>query len=316
MQIKGIDKDTLERLEKAGYSAESLAVSTSDILSSKFEIDPEKAKKIIEAAQNQIGIHPVSALKFLELEAKRGKISTSSNELDGILGGGIWTQELTELAGGFGSGKTQLCFQLCINVQLPKEEGGLGGNAFFIDTERTFSPRRIVEIASYRNLDVEEILTNITVGSAINTDHLFSIVDQLDELIPENNIKLLIVDSFASHFRSEYIGKGRLVERQQRIMQIAEELLMLAVKHDIAIIVTNQIIANVEEFLFGSPEEPALGFAWAHRPQQRVFLRKSRGSSRIARLFDSSRMPEREALFYVTESGITDAPFPTEFYSE
>ena len=316
MQIKGIDKDTLAILEKAGYTAERLAVSTSDILSSKLEIDTEKAKKIIEAAQNQIGIHPVSALKFLELEAKRGKITTSSNELDGILGGGIWTQELTELAGGFGSGKTQLCFQLCINVQLPKEEGGLGGNAFFIDTERTFSPRRIVEMASHRNLDVEEILTNITIGSAINTDHLFSIVDQLDELIPENNIKLLVVDSFASHFRSEYIGKGRLVERQQRIMQIAEELIMLAVKHDIAIIVTNQIIANVEEFLFGSPEEPALGFAWAHRPQQRVFLRKSRGSSRIARLFDSSRMPEREALFYVTESGITDAPFPTEFYSE
>jgi len=316
MQIKGIDKNTLSLLEKAGYTAESLAVSTSDILSSKFEIDTEKAKKIIEAAQNKIGIHPVSALKFLELEAKRGKITTSSNELDGILGGGIWTQEITELAGGFGSGKTQLCFQLCINTQLPKEEGGLDGNAFFIDTERTFSPRRVVEIASYRNLDVEEILTNITIGSAINTDHLFSIVDQLDELIPENNIKLLIVDSFASHFRSEYIGKGRLVERQQRIMQIAEELLMLAVKHDIAIIVTNQIIANVEEFLFGSPEEPALGFAWAHRPQQRVFLRKSRGSSRIARLFDSSRMPEREALFYVTENGITDAPFPTEFYSE
>ncbi len=316
MQIKGIDKDTLEILEKAGYTVESLAVSTSDTLISKFDLDSEKAKKIIEAAQNKVGIHPVSALKFLELESKRGKITTSSNELDGILGGGIWTQEITELAGGFGSGKTQLCFQLCINVQLPKEDGGLGGNAFFIDTERTFSPRRIVEIASYRDLDVEEILTNITIGSAINTDHMFSIIDQLDELIPKNNIKLLVVDSFASHFRSEYIGKGRLVERQQRIMQIAEELLILAVKHDIAIIVTNQIIANVEEFLFGSPEEPALGFAWAHRPQQRVFLRKSRGSSRIARLFDSSRMPEREALFYVTESGLTDAPFPTEFYSE
>ena len=63
----------------------------------------------------------------------------------------------------------------------------------------------------------------------------------------------------------------------------------------------------MEDFLYGSSEEPALGFAWAHRPQQRVFLRKSRGSARIARLFDSSRMPEREALFYVTEAGIADA---------
>ena len=98
-------------------------------------------------------------------------------------------------------------------------------------------------------------------------------------------------------------------------MQIAEKLIALAVKHDLAVVVTNQIMANVEEFLFGSPEEPALGFAWAHRPQQRIFLRKSRGSSRIARLFDSSRMPEREALFYVTESGLTDSPFSSDFYS-
>lgn len=315
MQLEGIDKQILDKLKEAELTIENLAVSTSEDLAVNLKIDQELARDIIEKAQKKLGIQPVSAIKFLELEAKRGKITTSSNELDGILGGGIWTQELTEVAGGFGSGKTQLCFQLCINVQLPFEEGGLEGNAFFIDTERTFSPRRIVEMASYRELKVEDILNNIYVSSALNTNHLFSIVDQLEDFIPENNIKLLVVDSFASHFRSEFIGKERLVERQQKIMQIAEKLVLLAVKYDLAIIVTNQIIANVEEFLFGSPEEPALGFAWAHRPQQRIFLRKSRGSSRIARLFDSSRMPEREALFYVTESGITDAPFPSDFYA-
>ncbi len=314
MDLEGINKKVLEKLEIAGFTIENLSILTSEELSSKIDLDIGEAKKIINKAQHKLGIQPISAMKFLELESKRGKITTSSNEFDGILGGGVWTQELTELAGGFGSGKTQLCFQLCINVQLPFEEGGLEGNAFFIDTERTFSPRRVVEMASYRELDVEEILNNIYISSAVNTHHLFSIVDQLDEIIPEKNIKLLIIDSLASHFRSEFIGKGKLVERQQKLMKIAELLIMIAVKYDIAIVVTNQIIANVEEFLFGSPEEPALGFAWAHRPQQRIFLRKSRGSSRIARLFDSSRMPEREALFYVTESGITDAPYSTELF--
>lgn len=314
MQLEGINKSIIAKLEEAGYTLESLAISSSEELSDKEEIELDIARKVIEKAQASLGIQPISAMKFLELESRRGKITTSSNELDSILGGGIWTQELTEIAGGFGSGKTQLCFQLCINVQLPEDEGGLNGNAFFIDTERTFSPRRMVEMSSYRELDVEKILNNIYIGSALNTNHLFSIIDQLDSIIEEKNIRLLIVDSFASHFRSEYIGKKRLVERQQRIMQIAEKLIVLAVKHDIAVVVTNQIIANVDEFLFGSPEEPALGFAWAHRPQQRLFFRKSRGSSRIARLFDSSRMPEREALFYVTERGITDAPFPSEFY--
>ncbi|MHA1668193.1 MAG: DNA repair and recombination protein RadA [Candidatus Heimdallarchaeaceae archaeon] len=316
MQLEGIDKKTLDKIEKVGFTIENLAVATSEELAIKVDIEQDLARTVIEQAQKKLGIQPINALKFLELESRRGKITTSSNELDGILGGGIWTQELTEFAGGFGSGKTQLCFQLCINVQLPPDEGGLEGNAFFIDTERTFSPRRIVEIASNRELDVEKILKNIYVAPAMNTNHLFSIVDQLEETIPERRIKLLVVDSFASHFRSEFIGKEKLVERQQKIMQIAEKFTFLAVKHDIAIVVTNQIIANVEEFLFSSPEEPALGFAWAHRPQQRIFLRKSRGSSRIARLFDSSRMPEREALFYVTESGINDVPFSSEFYSE
>ena len=315
MELKGIDKGILQKIEESELTLENIAVSTADELIERIKISEKDAKKLITTAQNELGIHPVTALQFLESERKRGKITTSSTEFDGILGGGIWTQELTEVAGGFGSGKTQLCFQLCINVQLPFEEGGLDGTAFFIDTERTFSPKRIVEMATYRGLDVESILENIYVGSAVNTHHLFSIVDTLEEIIKEKNVKLLIVDSFASHFRSEYIGKERLVERQQRIMQIAEELVALAVKFDLAVVVTNQIIANVEEFLFGSPEEPALGFAWAHRPQQRIFLRKSRGSSRIARLFDSSRMPEREALFYVTESGLTDAPFSSDFYS-
>ena len=315
MELKGIDKQILQKLKESKLNLENIAVSTSNELIRKVEISKKDAIKVIETAQNELGIQPVTALQFLEAEGKRGKITTSSSEFDGILGGGIWTQELTEIAGGFGSGKTQLCFQLCINVQLPFDEGGLEGNAFYIDTERTFSPKRIVEMATYRELEVEKILENIYINSALNTHHLFSIVDTLDEIIQKKNIKLLIVDSFASHFRSEYIGKERLVERQQRIMQIAEKLIALAVKHDLAVVVTNQIMANVEEFLFGSPEEPALGFAWAHRPQQRIFLRKSRGSSRIARLFDSSRMPEREALFYVTESGLTDSPFSSDFYS-
>ena len=229
MELKGIDKKIKEKAEEAKLSLEKIAVSTADEISSEIEIDKTEAKKMIKVAQEELGIQPMTAMKFLEQESKRGKITTSSTEFDSILGGGIWTQELTEVAGSFGSGKTQLCFQLCLNVQLPKEEGGLGANAFFIDTERTFSPRRIVEIASYRDFDVEKALSNIYVGSALNTHHLFSIVEELEEIIPEKSIRLLIVDSFASHFRSEFIGKDRLVERQQKIMQIAERLTSLAI---------------------------------------------------------------------------------------
>lgn len=316
LKLENVDKAILEKLSKTQHTLESLAVSLPEDLVKELKITTEEAETIIKSAQNQLGVAPLTAAEFLEIEKNRGSISTGSNELDAILGGGVWTQELTEFAGGFSSGKTQLCFQLCINVQLPFDEGGLNANAFFIDTERTFSTKRIEEIATYRQLNVKEVLSRIIVARSLNTHHLFGIVKQLEQYIPKHNIKLVVIDSFASPFRSEYIGKDSLVERQQKIMQLAEQLVVLAVKYDIAVVVTNQIIANIDDFLFGRSEEPALGYAWAHRPQQRVFLRKSRGTARIARIFDSSRMPEREALFYVTEAGITDSIYQSEFYLE
>lgn len=314
--LDNISKAILEKLSKSNHTLESIAIALPEDLMQELNISQEEAEELISAAQNKLGIAPLTAAEFLDIEKKRGKISTGSNELDAILGGGVWTQELTEFAGGFSSGKTQLCFQLCINVQLPFEDGGLNANAFFIDTERTFSTKRIEEIASYRQLNVHEVLERIIVARSLNTHHLFGIVKQLEQYIPKHNIKLVVIDSFASPFRSEYVGKDSLVERQQKIMQLAEQLVMIAVKYDVAVVVTNQIIANIDDFLFGRAEEPALGYAWAHRPQQRVFLRKSRGTARIARLFDSSRMPEREALFYVTEAGISDALFQSDVYLE
>ena len=64
-----------------------------------------------------------------------------------MLSGGIETQALTEFAGEFGSGKSQLCHTLSVTANMPKERGGLGGNVIFIDTENTFRPERINQIA-------------------------------------------------------------------------------------------------------------------------------------------------------------------------
>ncbi len=314
MQLKDIDEKIIKEVKKSGLTLESIAITPFETLMQKLNITKEEAKNLLYSAQESIGISPKTATEFLELENRRGFISTSSNELDSILGGGVYTQEITELVGAFSSGKTQISFQLCINVQQPKEEGGLSGKAFFIDTERTFSPKRIAEMASERELDTATVLDNILVVYSMSTDHLAIIINQLEDIIKKENVKLIVIDSFASHFRSEYIGKDKLIDRQQKIMSLAEKLVALSVKFDVAVVVTNQIIAAVDQFLYGGVEEPALGYAWAHRPQQRIFLRKSRGTARIARLFDSSRMPEREALFYVTSSGIGDSSMPTDFY--
>jgi RAD51-like protein 2 len=74
-------------------------------------------------------------------------ITTLSSGLDTVLGGGVYTGKLTEVCGAAGLGKTQLCMQLCVNVQIPRRFGGLGAKAVYVDTEGSFSSKRLVEIA-------------------------------------------------------------------------------------------------------------------------------------------------------------------------
>jgi len=306
-ELQSVTKEHLDKLESAGYTTiESLSWLNPEELSEKTGIDFEIAKTIITEAISNIDQKPVSAADLLLKEEKRLKITTGSTELDKLLGGGIFTGEITEVSGEFASGKTQLCFQLCINVQLPPEQGGLEGGVYYIDTEGTFSSTRIVQMAQSKGLDPKNLLRNIAVTRTYNSDHLTFLIMNVEQIIKERNIKLFIIDSIASHFRAEYIGDDRLVSRQQAIMRLAETMKQLIEKYDIAILVTNQVIATMDESLFDKSPHPALGFAWAHRPHQRVLLRKGRDQARIARMYDSSRLPDRECVFFVTEKGISD----------
>jgi len=306
-ELQSVTKELLDKLESAGYSTiESLSWLNPEELSEKISIDLEIAKTIITEAISNIDQKPISATDLLLKEEKRLKISTGSTELDNLLGGGIFTGEITEISGEFATGKTQICFQLCINVQLSPEQGGLEGGVYYIDTEGTFSSTRIVQMAQSNGLDPKKFLSNIAVTRTYNSDHLTFLIMNVEQIIKERNIKLFIIDSIASHFRAEYVGEDRLVSRQQAIMRLAETMKQLVEKFDIAIVVTNQVIATMDDSLFDKSPHPALGFAWAHRPHQRILLRKGRDQARIARMYDSSRLPDRECVFFVTEKGISD----------
>nr|5QUN_A Chain A, RadA [Pyrococcus furiosus] len=225
-----------------------------------------------------------------------GRISTGSKSLDKLLGGGIETQAITEVFGEFGSGKTQLAHTLAVMVQLPPEEGGLNGSVMWIDTENTFRPERIREIAQNRGLDPDEVLKHIAYARAFNSNHQMLLVQQAEDMIKEllntdRPVKLLIVDSLTSHFRSEYIGRGALAERQQKLAKHLADLHRLANLYDIAVFVTNQVQA---------------GHILAHSATLRVYLRKGKGGKRIARLIDAPHLPEGEAVFSITEKGIED----------
>ncbi len=297
-----------KRLEEAGYSTvEAIAVLSPKELAAACEIGEATAEKIILGAREQLDIGFESGLQVLERRLSIGKISTGSKNLDELLGGGVETLGMTEFAGEFRTGKTQICHQLCVMTQLPEDEGGLNGSVVYIDTEGTFRPERLLQILRGRGLEKnrEKFLENILYARAYNSDHQMLICDQLSDKIVKNNVKLIIVDSIMGYFRSEYIGRGTLAERQQKLNKHLHQLLRIADVYNLAVVICNQVMARPDMF-FGDPNTPIGGNVLAHASTTRVFLRKSKAERRIARILDSPMLPEGEAVFRITEEGIAD----------
>ncbi len=305
--LPGVGEVIAEKLREAGFpTIESVAVATVDQLREAAEIGETQAMRIARAARKAAKIMTfVTADKILERRKTIGWITTGSKNLDTLLGGGVETQAVTEVFGEFGSGKTQLAHQLCVNVQLPPEQGGLEGKAIYIDTENTFRPERIVSIASALDLDPEETLKNILHARSFNTDHQLLLAEKSEDVIEKENARLMVIDSLTSHFRAEFIGREALAARQQKLMRHLLTLHRIADLRDIAIFVTNQVQARPDLF-FGDPTRPIGGHVLGHSATTRVYLRKSKGGKRIARIVDSPSLPEGESIFTITEGGITD----------
>ena len=310
--LPGVGPATAEKLREAGFDTlEAIAVASPIELKEVAGISEGAAIKIIQAARKAANLGTfMRADEYLKKRESIGRISTGSKSLDKLLGGGIETQAITEVFGEFGSGKTQLAHTLAVMVQLPPEEGGLHGSVIWIDTENTFRPERIREIARNRGLDPDEVLKHIYVARAFNSNHQMLLVQQAEDKIKEllntdRPVKLLVVDSLTSHFRSEYIGRGALAERQQKLAKHLADLHRLANLYEIAVFVTNQVQARPDAF-FGDPTRPIGGHILAHSATLRVYLRKGKGGKRVARLIDAPHLPEGEAVFRITEKGIED----------
>lgn len=306
-EIPGVGPKTAEKLREVGLVEPiAIAVCSPGELAAIAEIGEAQARKIIHAVRSMLKMEFETAEKLLERKRAAAKIKTSSKSLDKVLGGGIETQMISEFYGAYGSGKTQVGFQLAVNVQLPQEKGGLGKSCLFIDTENTFSPERVIQIAKAQKLDPEQVLRNIYVSRAYNSEHQMFLIDKAAEIIKEKNVGLIVIDSLMSHFRADFIGRAELAERQQKLNRHLHTLQRLADKFNLAVYVTNQVIAR-PDILFGDPTIASGGHVLAHQTGVRVYLRRGRGGTRIARVVDSSKLPEAEAVFRITPEGIRDA---------
>jgi len=95
-------------------------------------------------------------------------------------------------------------------------------------------------------------------------------------------------------------------DRQQRINKHMHALMKIADKYNIAVYVTNQVMAKPDQF-FGDPTEAIGGHIVAHNSTYRLYLRRGKKGTRVAKMVDAPNMPEAEAIFIVTEDGIKDA---------
>lgn len=305
--LPGVGPATAEKLREAGYTdIMSIAVASPKELSDAAEIGDATAAKIIQKARKEADVGKFeTGSALLEKRAKVGHLTSGSKTFDELLGGGFETQSITELYGEYGSSKTQIAHQLCVSVQLPLEKGGLNSHAFFIDTENTFRPERIIQMANAFELDPDEVLEKIHVARAYNSSHQMLLVDKVKKLSKETPASLLIVDSLTAHFRAEYIGRGALADRQQKLNKHMHDLLRWSDLNNGIVCVTNQVSSKPDAF-FGDPTRPIGGHIVGHTATFRIYLRKSKGPKRIARLIDSPHLPEGEAVFTVGEDGIRD----------
>jgi len=309
--IEGIGPSTTKKLREAGIlSVMDLAVAGVEDLAVDINSTKDSAASFIMAAQKLLRESNILEKEFITAEAalrKRRSLlrcSTGSGVLDELFLGGIETQAVTEFYGEFGSGKSQICHTLCITAGQPVESGGLDSGVIYVDTEGTFRPERLEQIARERGVDPLHALKNVAVCKVYNSSHLELIVKNLGKYVDDYKAKLVIIDSIISLHRAEFAGRGTLADRQQRLNSIMHKLLRIAEIYNIALVVTNQVQSAPDTF-FGDPTRPTGGNVIGHASTYRVYLKKS-GENRIARMVDSPYHPYGDVRFTVNEKGVDD----------
>jgi DNA repair protein RadA len=306
-KLPGVGPATADKLRDAGYTTMmAIAVESPKSLAELCDLGEAVAIKVIAAAKKEADIGGFETGDVvLERRQKIGKLTTCSKALNSLMGGGFETQAITELFGEFGSGKTQIAHQCAVTVQMKEKDGGLNGDVVMIDTENTFRPERIAQMAEALDLKVKDVLSRIHVARAYNSHHQMLLAEKARDIAEDHDVKLLIVDSLTSHFRAEYVGRGTLADRQQKLNKHMHDLLRFGDINNAVVLVTNQVSAKPDAF-FGDPTRPIGGHIVGHTATFRLYLRKSKAGKRIVRLIDSPNLPEAEAVVLIDENGVRD----------
>jgi DNA repair protein RadA len=304
-QLPGVGAQTAEKLTASRFCTISAiaAAKPGQIIDVIEGLGESNAKKMIMAAKDLWGVRMYTGEEILEREKERTRISTGCIPLDGLVGGGFKTGKVYECYGEFSCSKTQFAHSLCVQTLKTFPDSIV----IFIDTENTFSPKRILDFARGAGIDGQEALKKIRVARSYNSDDQMLYAESVSELIAKKkmNIKLVVVDSITAHFRAEFIGRGTLAERQNKIGMHLNTLTQLADINNVLVYVTNQVM-SVPDMMFGDPTKPAGGHILAHGTGVRIYLRKGKKGTRVAKVMDSPENPEAECQFAIGDEGFTE----------
>jgi DNA repair protein RadA len=311
--LPGVQPHLISKLKQVGIqSVLDLAVSIPHELAvggegSVISADTETISELVMTAKRALADSGALIKEFstadqvLERRKSLVRFTTGSKNLDDFLKGGVESQAITDLAGEFGSGKSQICHTLCVTAA--KGTQGKINSIIFVDTENTFRPERVHQIAEARGLDSEEIMKKVFVCKIVNSAQLEALIRNLGKSIEEYKAKLVIVDSIISLHRAEYTGRETLAERQQRLNVMLHKLIRLAEIYNIAVVLTNQVQVSPDG---NGSLQASGGNIMGHACTYRIFLRKV-GRDRMAIMVDSPHHAYDQVKFTISEKGVENA---------
>lgn len=243
----------------------------------------------------------MTALELYDYQENIKKIPIGMADLDKLFDGGLHPESLYEIYGEFGSGKTQYALTACAVVLAS------GGHIIWLDCEDTFKPKRLVQILVARELVEDEdeaktLLANILIRHVPNTEDYELEEGRLTDYLVKQHAELIVIDGIIGQYAEEYIGRGTLSNRQNKLRRVMTHLKNICFYFSNVVLFTNQVQTD-PSVMFADPIKPIGGNVVAHASTYRIYFKKS-GKKRIARMVDSPKDDLIECQYALSIKGI------------
>ena len=243
----------------------------------------------------------VDFLRLLNESKNKGIniLPTSSQNINSLLNGGFFSGKTYILFGKNNTGKTQICHQLCVDAFINSMK------SLYIDTENTFRPERIREIASAKGLDKDLILKEILTSRIMSNIALTLKLDEIKSTMKNSNIGMIIIDSINKYFRVEQARiETSFFKAKTRFLKILNQITEIALNYNVIVVLTAQVISNFKKDSFLHELPVGLNFL-NHFFTEFLYLTKEEKHYSM-HVINSSFLPEKRVSFKITKNGIED----------